>query len=36
VSPLEAMQRAGLFDEAAPARKSVSTAPVKVERFEVE
>jgi hypothetical protein len=28
------VQRAGLFDEA-PAPKSVSTAPVRVERFEV-
>jgi hypothetical protein len=29
------MRRDGLLDEA-PARKSVSTAPVSVERFEVE
>jgi hypothetical protein len=35
IRDLEQMQRAGLFDEV-PARKAVLTAPVKVERFEVE
>jgi hypothetical protein len=33
---IDAMWRQGLLDDPAPARKSASTSPILVERFEVE